>query len=275
MNEVCLNGKMISGDEPILNAANRGFRYGDALFETMKLKDGKIQLVSHHFERLFAGLSLLKMDIPKFFTQEKLLEGIIQLCKRNKCEELARIRLTVFRSEGELFSPNNSLQYLIECWPLNEENNKLNENGFVIDIFPDARKACDKFSNLKSANYLPNIMAALYAKENKLNDCLLLNAQGHICEAVIANIFWIKNEIIYTPPLSEGCVAGVMRRYLIEQLKAVKEKPCDIKDLGEANEIFLTNAIKGIRWVKQFKNKIYKKIGTQEIYTNYLIPMFK
>ena len=270
MNEICLNGKIITGVEPIFNAANRGFRYGDALFETMKLSKGKIFLVQYHFERLFTGLNLFKIDVPKFFTEEKLITQIIQLCKRNKCESLARIRLTVFRSDGGLYGSNNSLEYLIECWPLDETTNELNENGLIIDIFPDSRKSCDKFSNLKSANYLPYVMAALYAKENKLNDCLLLNVHEHICDATIANIFWIKDGAIYTPPLNEGCVAGVMRRYLIEQSESVKEKACNIKDIEEADELFLTNAIKGIRWVSGFRNKKYSSSQTRALFRNLL-----
>ena len=266
MNEICLNGKILSDDEPILHTANRSFRYGDALFETMKLSNGKIFLAHHHFERLFRGLRLLKIDIPKTFTQENLMIEIIQLCKRNKCENLARIRLTVFRSDGGLYESSNSLQYLIECWSLDETINKLNENGLVIDIFPDARKSYDKFSNLKSANYLPYVMAALYAKENKLNECLILNVHDRICEASIANIFWIKDEMIYTPSLSEGCVAGVMRRYLIEQLKDVKEKACVIKDLENADEVFLTNAIKGILWVGKFRDKKYNNKSIKKVY---------
>src|SRR5262249_22131114 len=105
MNNVCLNGKIMPGDEPILTIANRSFRYGDALFETMKLTGGKIPLVDYHFKRLFTGLTLLKIGFQKFFTKEKLINEVTQLCKRNKCESLARIRLTGFRSDD----PANSL----------------------------------------------------------------------------------------------------------------------------------------------------------------------
>ena len=256
--------------EPALNVTNRGFRYGDALFETMKVVNGKILLAQYHFERLFAGLNLIKIGIPNSFSQEKITSEVTRLCKRNNCEELARIRLTVFRSDGDLYESDNFLQYLIECWPLSDSVNQLNDNGLIIDIFPDARKSCDKFSNLKSANYLLYVMAALYTKENKLNDCLLLNVHERICDASIANVFWIKNEIIYTPPLGEGCVAGVMRRYLIEQIKNVRERLCEVNDLENADEIFLTNAIKGIRWVSQFNNKKYSCLKAKEFFMKYI-----
>ena len=171
--------------------------------------------------------------------------------------------MSVSRGNGGLYDEDRSLQYIIECRPLNESVNKLNENGLVIDIYPDARKSCNVFSNLKSANFLPYTMAALYAKENKLNDCLLLNNSGNIADATTANLFIIKDGMITTPALSEGCVNGVMRRHLLERLKMenrsfkIRESIITIDNLLHAEEVFLTNAIKGIRWVKRFRENTY------------------
>lgn len=263
MNYINLNGKIQPGDKPALLVSNRGYRYGDGLFETIKVINGKILLAQYHFERLFSGLSLLKFEIPKLFTAVKLTEEILGLCKKNECEQQARVRLSVFRGNGGLNDEDKTLQYVIECWPMDESVNKLNENGLVIDIYPDAKKSCDVFSNLKTANFLPYTMAALYAKENKLNDCLLLNESGHIADATTANLFIIKDGIIITPALSEGGVNGVMRRHLLERVKVkgpgfkVEESIITIDDLFHAEEVFLTNAIKGIRWVKQFRDKTY------------------
>ena len=142
---------------------------------------------------------------------------------------------------------------------------QLNENGLVIDIFPDARKSCDKFSNLKSANYLPYAMAARYAKENKLNECLVLNVHERIADATIANIFLIKGDRLITPSLNEGCVNGVMRRYLIANIK-VEEGEIAETDIQDADEVFLTNAISGIRWVKNFREKSYSNLQSRKIY---------
>ena len=257
MNWICLNGKMHKADKPVLLSSNRGFKYGDALFETMKVVNGKIVLAPYHYERLFSGLRLLQFKGISTISGKNLSESILELCKLNRCNDLGRVRLTVFRGNGNLNDNKENLQYLIECWQLDESSNRLNKDGLVIDIFPDARKSCDKFSNFKSADYLPFIMATIYAKKNKLDDCFLLNTYERVCEATIANIFWVKNNRVFTPPLSEGCVAGVMRRYLVEKIKNVLEKPCSINDLENADEIFITNAIKGINWVKQFKRKHY------------------
>lgn len=274
MNSICFNGKIIPADEPVLLASNRGYRYGDGLFETMKVAEGKILLSDHHFERLFAGLALLQFEIPRLFLRQKTEDEILSLCKKNNCEGLARVRLSVFRGNGGLYDEDKELQYLIECWSLNESVNSLNENGLVIDVFPGAEKSCDKFSNLKSANFLPYSMAALYAKEKKLNDSLVLNTTGGIADSTIANLFIIKNAIVITPGLEEGCVNGVMRQYLLQKMQAadcaVQEATLSVNDILVADEVFLTNAIHGIRWVRQFRDMSYSNVKTVEIYNRFI-----
>ncbi|HEX7904066.1 MAG TPA: aminotransferase class IV [Chitinophagaceae bacterium] len=270
MNYTCVNAKLFPADQPVLMADNRGYRYGDGLFETMKLVNGTIQLSNFHFERLFASMELLKFDIPGLLNAEKLHQDIIQLCYKNKCEKLARIRLSVFRGNGGLNDGDKTPAYIIECWPLNESFNQLNENGLVIGIYPEAKKSCDIFSNLKSSNYLPYTMAAQFAKENKWNDAIVLNQYGRVADMSIANIFIIKEDTVITPALSEGGVKGVMRRYLVEQLRSVgyevREEAITVHDINHADEVFLTNAIFGIRWVKQFNDKIYPSVKTVKIF---------
>lgn len=245
---------------------NRSYRYGDGLFETMRVVSRKISLETYHFERFFSGLKTMRYELPVLFTAEKLRLEILLLCEKNGCDALARVRLSAFRGNGGLYEGPDELQYVIECWPVSESINQLNGNGFVIDVYPEARKSCDKFSNIKSANFLPYVMAARYANENKLNDCLVLNVHDRIADATIANVFIIKNESIFTPPLSEGCVSGVMRRHLLAKLK-VEEMVLTVESMLSADEIFLTNAMTGIRWVKQFRNKTYSNLQTSKIYS--------
>lgn len=271
---ICLNGKILRAEDPVLLASNRGYRYGDALFETMKVASKNILLETYHFERLFAGLRLLQFEVPKLLTREKLCKEVLLLAEKNNCGNLARIRLSVFRGNGGVYDEERTPQYLIECWPLNESLNRLNENGLVIDVFPAARKSCDSFSHLKSANYLPYTMAAIYAKANKLNDCLVLNTDGNIADATIANVFLIKEGVIITPGPDQGCVNGVMRRHLLEKMKdagySIQENPVSVSTLEEADEVFLTNAISGIRWVKQFRDNVYSNNLTVEIYNRFI-----
>jgi branched-chain amino acid aminotransferase len=240
----------------------------------MKVTGNNISLEAFHFERFFSGLKQMGFEIPASVTKEKLKQQILLLCEKNNCYVLARVRLSVFRGNGGIYEGNNDLQYVIECWPVDESVNQLNKNGFIIDVYPDARKSCDKFSNLKSANYLPYVMAARYAKENKLNDCLVLNMYDRIADGTIANVFLINDETIITPPLSEGCVSGVMRRYLMEQHE-VKETVLTIEDILSADELFLTNAMYGIRWVKQFRDKKYSNLKTSKIHNELIKLLWK
>ena len=261
---------MIKSDTQIVGADNRGLRYGDGLFETIRLSWDHIQLESFHFDRLFSGLTTLDFEIPKFLTREFIREEIINLCKKNDTGENSRVRLAIFRGNGGLYDiSDHKPNVLIQAWPLPSPMS-LNENGLVIGVYPDARKSCDIFANLKSANYLPYIMGALYAKKNKWNDCLILNSHGRICDSTIANIFCLKNNRILTPSLNEGCVAGVMRRNLVVSLPqlgfTIEEIPLQTSDLMEADEIFLTNAIQGIRWVKEFKEKKYSNTITKKLF---------
>jgi branched-chain amino acid aminotransferase len=261
MEFINVNGETLARDQFTTRVDNHSYRYGDGLFETMKVKNERILLRDLHFERLFSSLTVLRIPTPKFFTAEHLAREIIETCRKNKCAQLGRVRLSVTRGNGGLYDADENFQWIIECWPLNASTNKLNENGLIIDIFPDVKKSCDIFSNLKSASHLPYVMGAVYAKENKLNDCLLLNTYGRICDSTIANVFWVKDGNIFTPPLKEGCIAGVMRRFLIESAQGsrykVQEQSCEVNELEEADEVFLTNAIQGIRWVKQFRDKSF------------------
>ena len=262
-NFINFNGEVLSSNTTVLTADNRSFRYGDGLFETIKVANGRILLGNYHFERLLAGVRLLQFEEETpFFTAEKLGEQILELCKRNRHEAFARVRLVVFRGNGGLYDPIDHLpNFIIQSWSLDPRSSELNEEGLVIDVFPHGRKSCDAYANLKSNNYLLYVMAALYAQQNQLNDCLVLNSYDRIADSTIANLFYCKQGHIYTPPLAEGCVAGVMRRNLLEILPGigypVQEKVTTREDLESADEVFLTNALKGIKWVKSFGGTTY------------------
>lgn len=278
MNFISFNGKIVPAAQPILTADNKGYRYGDGLFETMKVCKGQLLLSTYHFQRLFDGLSLLKIKLPALVTPEKLLAGITGLCQKNKCAELARVRLSVYRGTGGLYEENNDAGYIIECWPLDTAANQLNVNGLVTGIFPGGRKSADSFSHLKSAGFLLYSMAAQYAREHRLNDCIVLNTAGNIADSSIANVFAIKGDKLFTPALSEGCVAGTMRLYLLNSIRQagmqVEETTVSPLLLAEADEIFLTNAVKGIRWIKELGGKTYTCDKTVHIYNRFVKTIF-
>lgn len=268
------NGQLLRNDKPLLTADNRGFRYGDGLFETLRVTNGNIKLAQYHFERLFNGLHLLQFELPPFFNSQYLSDQIKLLCNKNG-HSSARIRLAVFRGNGGVFDPENHFpNTIIQSISLPDEGFMLNENGLVTGIYSTATKNADVFANLKSNNYLPYTMAALYSKQQQWNEALLLNNAGRICDATIANVFIVKKDKIFTPALTEGCVAGVMRRWLIEQLPSagyvIEKTQITVGDILQADEMFLTNAIKGIRWVQQCDKSKYNNRIVKAIYNDLL-----
>ncbi|MBU3745150.1 MAG: hypothetical protein FGM61_11510, partial [Sediminibacterium sp.] len=216
---------------------------------------------------------------PAHLDIEKLYQQILQLAAFNGHQSNARIRLTFFRDAGGLYDEESSAyHWLIQSWKGPELRPQIQINGLDIGIYPTARKSTDVFSALKTAQFLPYAMAARWAKENQYNDAVVLNTHHRIADTTIANLFIIKDNQIVTPPLSEGAVNGVMRRYLIAQLQndnyPIIEQPINPEALYEADEIFLTNVISGIRWVKQLENRMYSGILASKLYKDYIVPLW-
>ena len=264
------NGKILKENTAIIHPDNRGLRFGDGLFETIKFKNDELILADDHFARLWQGLKLLQYTIPKLFTPDLLEEKITELIRKNNHTN-ARIRLTVTRGHGGLYDlHNNQPQYIIQSWELPESNGSLNQNGLELCIYKKAFKMADGFSAIKHNNFLPYFMGAIYAKDEKCNDAIILNQHGKIADTTIANIFFIKNGSIYTTALSDGCIAGTMRQFIISSLKSkgitVEEKSTSVEELLEADEVFLTNAIYNIRWVGSIGKKRFRNTSIIEIY---------
>ncbi len=270
MNLICCNGIFSDADKPVLQAQNRSFKYGDGVFETMRLRNGKLLLKELHFDRLINSLQLLQIKFSSSFIEE-ITTLITELSKKNNCLKSARIRMAVFRED------DNSAGYLIEATPLQNGFYGWNEKGWKIEIYLQAKKATDAFSVLKSANYLPYVMVGLGAKELGVDECLVLNTAGNIADGSKTNVFIIKDGTVFTPALTEGCVSGVMRQHLIGKLKntnhAVVETQLKIEDVQTADEVFLTNAIIGVQWVQSFQKKDYGTNITQQIFKNVILSL--
>jgi branched-chain amino acid aminotransferase len=265
------NGNFIDENSPVIKADNRSFRYGDGLFETMKVVLGSIRLKDLHFGRLFFGMEQLQMHVQGLINAKLLEEQVMKTIRKNNIAGPARVRLTMYRGDGGLYDTNNDgAGYVIQVWNLSSSNLALNDNGLVVGLYEAAKKSTDAFSNIKTNNYLVYAMGALYAKQEKYNDCLILNTNNRVCDSTIANVFWVKDGNIYTPPLSEGCVAGVMRANLIQKVPGfgltLTEKEAEVQELMEADELFLTNAVTGIRWVKEFDGKTYNNDISSRIF---------
>lgn len=263
------NGRIVASEASIISSDNRGLRYGEGFFETIKVSKGIIALKNLHFERILKSFSILGFEMAKAINLDVLELKINQLLIKNNHLTDARVRCMFIRKSGGINDEVSSVpDYIIESEPITLEN-KLNANGLELQVYHGAIKSCDLFSNIKSNNFLAYVMAAKYAKTQKVNDAIILNMYGRICDTSIANIFIIKDEQVLTPALEEGCIEGVMRRYIIENLNSdynIIECPITIEELMDADEVFLSNAIRGIRWVKFIEDKKYGNKKVKEIF---------
>lgn len=259
---ILFNDQFFQRDAPILAGQNRGFKFGDGLFESMRMCNGKLRFPELHVDRLHAGMKALKMDGYNLLDEYFLKQKAAELAKKNKIKGNARFRLTIYRSGEGLYTPqSNKVGYLLEVSELSSAEYELNSKGLIVDVYDEIPKPINKLSNYKTTNALLYVMAGLYQKQHRLDEALLLNQNGFLCESTSSNVFIVYQHQIYTPALSEGCVGGVMRNVVMQLAKQnqlpLTEAQINPQILNEAEEVFVTNAIGGIRWVMGYGRKRY------------------
>ncbi|MFY7810803.1 MAG: aminotransferase class IV [Flavobacterium sp.] len=249
--------------------ANRGFLYGDAIFETLKLYQGKILFLEDHYLRLMAGMRILRMKIPHEFTMEFIENQCLITANANQISESARIRFTVFRKEGGKYLPNdNTVNFLIEASETPFDYN-INFNKYEIELYKDNYISQNILSNLKTNNKIINVLASIFAQENDYQNCLLINDSKNIVEATNGNLFMYLNHSLITPPLSQGCINGVLRKQILKISKNIGidivEKPISPFDLQSADELFISNVIIGLQPITKYRKKEYGFKISQQI----------
>ncbi len=259
------NGQLATTDIINVPSHNTAFRYGYGLFETMLVKGHEIERKEYHWERLFQGMNQLGFALPEEFTRDFLEVELLRTVAKNELSGLCRVRLQIFAGDIHQLQPS----FVVECFPVHSSLIQFNEVGYTLGIASNIIKSADQFANLKTTNHLPYIAATRQAQSNGWDDALITNGKLHIIESSIANIFWVKDGVVYTPSLSEGCIAGTMRRYLIASISdyPMKETSLTVSQLYRADEVFLTNAIRRIKWVQQIGVKSYTNNVSSEIYS--------
>ncbi len=258
--QINFNGQLTEPNTPVATASNRSLRYGDGLFETMYWSGEEIINLEFHLDRLFHGLSVLQFDLSEGFTKSFITGEINRLCEFNTKSSRARVRMNIYREDGSRLLPSqNKPVFIIESSDFPDEN----ETPLRLTIFRGDTKSTGILSNLKTNNYLLNIAAIQSATTNGFDDSLILNSRGNICEASSSNLFLVQKGILFTPALTQGCVAGTKRRELLEILPTlgyqVEETIITKEMVFEMEEIFLTNAIHGIRPVICIDNTYYSR----------------
>ncbi len=266
------NGTIGTQDTNILTQ-NRAFLYGDAVFETVKVIDGKILFLEDHYFRLMASMRVVRMEIPMNFTMEYLEEQMISLVKHNGFDESSRVRITVFRNDGGYYLPlTNDVSFLIHCSQAENKLYQFEKSEYEVDLFKDFYVTKQLLSSIKTTNRMLNITASVYANENGLDNCLLLNDAKNVVEAIQGNIFMLIGNKLVTPPVSEGCLNGVMRKQVLSFAKQiagleVTEAIISPFDLQKADELFITNVIKGIQPITKYRKKSFKNDVAHKILT--------
>ena len=264
MMQTLYNGILYPVNKAPIPLNNRAFKYGDGVFETIRCKGLFPLHFQLHYKRLVAALKALKMDVSSLPIYEEMEAQIKKLLQKNLLFKASRVRISCFRDGEGLYTPtSNKINYYIESSVLESVDYELNSKGLLIDTYTDIKKELNPISFFKISSALTYVMAAIHKQENNLDDCLIVNSQGLIIEAISSNVYYLKGEIIYTPKILSGCVAGVMRQvmfqfvtqsgaYQLEEVAGITED-----DLLNADECFITNAIQGMQWVVGFKDKRY------------------
>ena len=248
----------------LLSTTNRSFLYGDGVFETVKIVDGKVLFVEDHYFRLMSSMRIVRMKIPMAFTLEYFESQILSLVHALKIEDSARVRFTVFRNEGGNYTPvDSTVSFVIQATALPNKAYVCESTPYEVDLFKDFLVTKHLLSTLKTNSKMIQITASIFAQENQLDSCLLINDSKNVVEATNGNLFMLMGNTLITPPISEGCLNGIMRKQIINLSKKIEgiemvELPISPFDLQKADALFVTNVIQGILPITKYRKKDYK-----------------
>ncbi|PAM94095.1 aminotransferase class IV [Flavobacterium sp. IR1] len=254
------NGNTVAQDDNILTQ-NRAFLYGDGVFETLKIVNNKVLFLEDHYFRLMASMRVVRMEIPMNFTMEFFEEEILKVVHENGISASARARITVFRNDGGLYLPKtNEVSYLIQAIALENKSYVQNTSAYEVDLYKDFYITKQLLSSIKTTNKMINVTGSIFAHENGLQNCILLNDSKNVVEALQGNLFMVVGKKLITPPVSEGCLNGIMRKQILALAKKVEgievtEEIISPFDLQKADELFLTNVITGIQSISKYRKK--------------------
>ena len=266
-------------DQSLDHFNNRGFLFGDSVFETIKVVNNKIIYWEEHYLRLMSSMRILRIEIPSLYNPDFFEEEIRKTNLKIDSFFTGRVRLTIFRREGGLYLPDyNDPIFVINSQKTDQKLFNVNLNSYKVDLFKDYQIQSNLISNLKTNNRVVNVIGSIYAKENDLDNCILLNDQKVVSEFLNGNIFIVKNNHVITPPISSGCLNGIMRNKIIELINKltnleIEEKDFSPYELISSDEIWVSNSISGIIPVTEYRRKNFSnKVAITII--NYLNKQF-
>lgn len=259
-----LNGELVSAEQPVLAHDNRAFRYGDALFETLKVVDRNPLFISDHIHRLTLSMHLLSMEPERHFTELFFEKEIRKLLEKNDWIH-ARVRITVFRNSAGFYTPEkDTAHFLIEAHPIGNPRFQVHPTGLSMTVYPDHYKPFNRLAGLKSANSLLYVLAGIWKRDHGYDELLIQNEQGRIAEAISSNIMIYKDGVVLTPAASEACLSGIMKEIVLVLVNRmnIDARPARItlEDIQAADEVWLTNMVQGVQWVSACAGSTYPHV---------------
>ncbi len=263
------NGNLQSDSQNQMSQ-NRGFLFGDGVFETLKIVDNKILFLEDHYFRLMSAMRIVRMEIPMNFTMEFFENQVLETTKANNCNDSARARITVFRNPGGFYTPEtNTISFVITAEALHNKKYIFETKTCEVDLYKDFFIAKHLISTLKTTNKIVNVTGSIFAKENDLQNCLLLNNEKNVVEALNGNLFMLIDNQLITPPISDGCLNGIIRKKIVGLGKideiAIVEKSISPFDLQKADELFVTNIIIGVTPVTKYRKKDFTTQFSEQV----------
>ncbi len=264
------NNKLVPEKDFAVSYKNRAYRYGDGVFETLKVRKGVPLFLKHHYSRLILALDTLQFEIPEHWTYSFFVYTIIDLAKQNEIEN-GNLRIQVSRlGEGKYLPTSNGCDLMMQIHPVETDVYRLHNNTFTLGLYNDMFKPTGKWANFKSVNSHIYVQASIFKQQHQFDEVLILNEHGRIADASTANIFAVVNNLLITPPNNEGGIDGVLRRVLVKLCKqhniALQQAPLSLTDMNDAEEIFLTNVIKGIVPATTFNNKSLNRTFAKQLH---------
>ncbi|WP_419211355.1 aminotransferase class IV [Maribacter sp. X9] len=265
------NGELLEGSVKFLDATNRGLQFGDAVFEELRVVNGSVYFLEDHYLRLMSSMRILRMEIPMEFTMEFMEAEILKTVKVQSSMEANSIKFTIFRNSGGGYTPTtNTISFLITAENLDSTFFTIEDADYEVELFKDFYKSAGMLSNLNTNNRILNVVGSIYAHENDYHDCLLLNESKMVVEALNGNIFLVKDSTIKTPPLTDGCLNGILRQKLINIILKLEgynflEESISPFELQKADELFILNSINGIVPITKYRKKSFSKATSKSL----------
>lgn len=265
-----LNGNITEQSQ--IDFFNRGLFYGDSVFETIRCHLGTPLFYEAHYFRLMSSMRILRMDIPESFTPEYLEDQIKATLAADQLEAReARIRITVWRSFGGYYTPTSrTVEFAIHAEKLAADHYMMDDRFRESELFKDHYVTPGLLGTVKHNNRAVNVLAGIYAKENDYADMILLNEKKMLVEAISGNIFLRHGNTISTPAKTDGCLDGIMRGQVIDQIKRmidlkVEERSITPFEIQRADEVFTTNVIRGLTPIHKYRKKEFVTESAEKI----------